>query len=145
MRTILRTVLLLAVIAIVAVLLIGYWPTGWSLRDRTEPSPTIGTGGRIDTERAREIGADIGERAAVATREVRETVEEAGLTAKIKAKMALDDSVKARAIDVSTSGTTVTVSGKVPSEAVRQRALALTRETAGVTDVVDHLEVVPGS
>jgi osmotically-inducible protein OsmY len=56
--------------------------------------------------------------------------------------MALDDTLKARAIDVSTEGSTVTVSGSVPSVAAHNRAIALARETAGVSVVVDHLDVV---
>jgi hyperosmotically inducible protein len=89
--------------------------------------------------RARERGAEIGERAAVATAKVEETINEAALSAKIKAKMALDDMVKARAINVTTHATTVTLSGVVESKAEHDRAVALARETAGVTDVVDDL------
>ena len=63
------------------------------------------------------------------------------ITAKIKAKMALDDTVKALDIDVDTVGTTVTVSGVVKSESQRQRALALARETEGVKQVVDQLRL----
>jgi osmotically-inducible protein OsmY len=55
--------------------------------------------------------------------------------------MALDDTVKALDIDVDTNGTTVTVSGVVGSEAQRQKALQLARETEGVTQVVDQLRV----
>ena len=55
--------------------------------------------------------------------------------------MALDDSIKALDIDVDTNGSIVTVSGVVGSEAQRQRAVQLARETAGVTQVVDHLRV----
>lgn len=55
--------------------------------------------------------------------------------------MALDDSVKARAIDVTTTGSTVTLTGTVRSASERDRAVALARETAGVTAVVDRLEI----
>jgi hyperosmotically inducible protein len=67
---------------------------------------------------------------------------DASLTTKIKAKMALDDLVKAAAIDVDTNGTTVTLSGTVRSEAEKTRALQLARETEGVTQVVDNLRLV---
>ena len=105
------------------------------------PSPSVGTNGTIDTALARERAADLGEKAAVATQKIQETVAEATLTTKIKAKMALDDTLKARQIDVSTNGATVTVSGEVPTSAARDRALALARETDGVSVVVDHLRV----
>jgi len=103
-------------------------------------SQAVGTSGTSQTEaNAREKGREVGEKIAVATEKIKENVSEAALTTKIKAKMALDDSVKSRAIDVSTSGTTVTLSGTVRSTAEHQRALALARETDGVTRVVDHL------
>ena len=69
-------------------------------------------------------------------------VDDAAITAKIKAKMALDDSVKVLSVDVSTTGTTVTLSGTVRSQAERDRSVALARETNGVTRVVDHLVLV---
>src|SRR5437870_11405103 len=96
----------------------------------TSPS-SGGAPGRIDTEKARERGAELGEKAAEATAKIQDTVGEAAITTKIKAKMALDDSVKARSIDVSTNGSEVTLGGTVRSAAERQRAVTLARETAG--------------
>jgi len=144
MRTIIRAFFMLVLLAVVGVMLLNYWPAGWSLqRARTAVgSPDIGTTGTINTERARERAADIGEKAAVATKKIQENLAEAALTTKIKAKMALDDTLKARAIDVSTEGATVTVSGTVPTDAAHDRAIALARETDGVSVVVDHLEIV---
>lgn len=122
--------------------LIGYW----FARPRTMVSPgssAVGTTGTLSPaeEAARAKGRAVGERIAVATEKVKENVDEASLTAKIKAKMALDDSVKARAIDVTTNGTTVTLTGTVRSRAEHDRAVALARETAGITRVVDRLTV----
>ena len=56
--------------------------------------------------------------------------------------MALDDAVKARAINVTTRGTTVTLSGTVESKAEHDRAMALARETDGVTQVIDDLRLL---
>ena len=67
MRTLIRAVLVLIVLAAVGFILMAYWP-GLSFR------PT---------------GSE-----------------------EIKAKMALDDTIESRAIDVSTTGSTVTVSGR---------------------------------
>jgi hyperosmotically inducible protein len=92
-------------------------------------------------DKARERGAELGEKAAVAAEKVKDTAREAAITTKIKAKMALDDSIKARSIDVSTDGSTVTLGGTVGSVAEHDRALALARETAGVTQVIDRLKV----
>jgi hypothetical protein len=144
MRALIRLVLVLAIVAVVGVLLLNYWPAAGSLnRARTGPeSPAVRPGESTNTERVRERAADLGEKAAVATKKIQENLSEAGMTTKIKAKMALDDSLKSGAIDVSTEGSTVTVSGTVPSTAAHDRAIALARETAGVSVVVDHLDVV---
>ena len=83
----------------------------------------------------------IGEKTTVAATTVERTVNETALSAKVKAKMTLDDRVKAHAIDVSTRGTTVTLSGTVTSNAERARAVELARETAGVTRVIDELRI----
>ena len=105
------------------------------------PPGTVATTGKVDVNVARERGAEVGEKVAVAAEKMKETAAEAALTSKIKAKMVLDDYVKARAIDVTTNGSTVTVSGTVSSVSEHDRALRLARETAGVTQVIDHLTV----
>jgi osmotically-inducible protein OsmY len=138
MRALLRAFLLVLVVVAVGFLLIGYWGgSRWSERR----DPAVGTTGQIDVQRARERGAELGEKAAVAGRKMEDAVGEAALTTKIKAKMALDDSVKSRAIDVTTNASTVTLSGTVGSNAERERALTLAKETAGVTRVIDNLQV----
>jgi osmotically-inducible protein OsmY len=105
-------------------------------------STTIGTTG-VDTERARERAAELGERAAQASAKAGEVVRDASLTTKITAKMALDDLVKARTIDVTTDGPVVTLSGRVHSQAERERAVRIARETEGVQRVEDRLKVEP--
>jgi len=134
-----RAVLLIVVIVGAGAFLLGWWGA-----ERTQPSDApreaVGTSGAA-TERAREVGAEVGERAAVAAGQARRSLAEGGITAKIKAKMALDDSVKALAIDVDTSGSTVTLSGTVDTAAQKARVLQLARETDGVKDVVDRVQV----
>ena len=138
----LRALLIVLLLIVVGMFVSGWW-TGTSIRTAVshasgKPAATSGT---IDMERARERGAEVGEKAARATAAVRDTVAEAALTSKIKAKMALDDYVRARSIDVSTSQSTVKLSGTVHSTAERDRAVKLARETAGDTSVIDHLDV----
>ena len=65
----------------------------------------------------------------------------AALTSKIKAKMALDDLVKAAAINVDTDGSAVTLTGDVGSRDEQRRAVRIATETSGVTKVVNHLRV----
>ena len=90
---------------------------------------------------ARQRGAEVGEKVAIAAAKVQEQTREAALTSKIKAKMVLDDNIKARQIDVTTNGSSVTVSGVVRTVDEHDRALRLVRETAGVTEVIDRLRV----
>jgi osmotically-inducible protein OsmY len=126
----------------VCFLLLGYW-AGSSFGRIERPSDAVGTAGDIDTQKARERGAELGEKAAVATANARDAARDASVTGKIVAKMALDDVVKARTIDVDSDGSTVTLTGRVRSAAERDRAVALARETEGVTRVVDRLRIEP--
>lgn len=136
-RGLIRLVLVALVVVAAAFFLFGYWSSG------RFDAPVV-TGIRtpsIDTAAARETGAAIGEKTAVAASRVGASLEEGSLTAKIKAKMVLDDLVKARTIDVTTEGTTVTLTGTVHSQQERDRAVTLARETTGVSRVVDQLAV----
>src|SRR6476659_10405024 len=110
-----RLVFVILVLAVAGVLAYNYWTgNGWTLR----PPSSSATG--IDADKAREQGADFARKAAettkVAAERTGEVMTEAAITAKIKSKMALDDYVKARTINVDTTGTTVTLTGTVHSE-----------------------------
>jgi osmotically-inducible protein OsmY len=136
-RGLLKLVLLTGVLTAAGTYLAGWWEGRDVLETGSRAVATTG----VDSARARQIGAEVKERTVEATRLTRRTVNAGGLTAKIKAKMALDDVVKALDLDVDTSGTIVTVSGRVRSDAQRQRALRLARETDGVTKVIDRIQV----
>ena len=133
-----RLMLMVVLLVAVAFFLFGYWSGG---SFRAPAAVTEIETPRIDTAAARARGAEIGEKAAIAAQRVGDSLEEGSLTTKIKAKMVLDDIVKARTINVTTTGTTVTLTGTVHSEQERERAVTLARETEGVTRVVDQLEV----
>jgi len=92
MRTLLATVLII----VLAVFAYSYMTGSSWPGSRTSDHSAVGTTGAIDVNTARERGAAVGEKVAVAAEKVKETAEEAALTSKIKAKMVLDDSVKAR-------------------------------------------------
>lgn len=70
---------------------------------------------------------------------------DAGITGKVKSKLAADDTVKAYQIDVDTKDKVVTLSGNVDSSAAKDQAVALARGTEGVADVVDNITVAGGS
>jgi osmotically-inducible protein OsmY len=137
-----KTLLMLVLVVVAGVVAINYWNGQPLLSDPRTGRPAVtGTSGTVDVNAARERGAEVGEKVAVAAAKMRDSAQEAALTSKIKAKMVLDDTIKARSIDVTTDGTTVTVSGVVRSVDEHDRALRLARETAGVTQVVDRLKV----
>lgn len=70
---------------------------------------------------------------------------DAGITTKVKSKLAADDTVKAYQIDVDTKDKVVTLSGSVDSQAAKDQAVALARGTEGVADVVDNITVSGGA
>ncbi|MEN3339790.1 MAG: hyperosmotically inducible periplasmic protein [Acidobacteriota bacterium] len=137
-----RLVVILIVLAAGVAFFMGY-----RVGDRGTPhpatQPSVGTPERrpVDTSKARETGAAVGEKVAVGANAAEHALESAALTGKIKAKMALDDTVKAAAIDIENDNGVITLKGTVRSEAERARAVQLARETAGVTSVNDRLTV----
>jgi hyperosmotically inducible protein len=68
---------------------------------------------------------------------------DAGVTTKVKAKLAADDAVKAYQIDVDTRDKVVTLSGNVENDTAKVQAARLARETEGVASVVDNVSVTP--
>lgn len=118
----------------------GYWQPEWLPSSPTAASTRPGS---IDAEtakqRAREAGRTIGEKAKEAAHQIDEALSDGALTAKIKSKMTLDDLVNARSINVSTTDRVVTLTGTVASARERERAVALAKETNGVTRVEDKL------
>jgi len=141
-RALLRLVLIIIVIAAAAAFFMGYRFGGYGNDTPSErPVATTGTGPSIDTTKARETGAAIGEKVAEGANRAEHALEDGALTAKIKSKMALDDSVKALNIDVDTNAGVVRLSGAVHSQAEKSRAVQLARETSGVKSVDDKLVV----
>ena len=147
LRALVRFVLVLVVVVAAAAFFFGYrWGGAHFGRTASEPAvrterPVGTTGGQADQtrERARAAGAEIGEKVAVGTEKAAETIDEARLTAKVKSKMALDDTLDGSRVHVSTDDNVVTLTGTVINETQHTRALTLARETAGVAMVVDHL------
>ena len=68
---------------------------------------------------------------------------DAGITSAVKSKMAADDTVKASEINVDTHNHVVTLNGTVGSQAEKERAVTIARNTNGVNSVVDDLRVGP--
>jgi hyperosmotically inducible protein len=145
-KGLLKLVLLIVLVGVVAAFLLGWWGSG-RLYDE-QPREVVGTSGEKAREAAAEVGqrtaqaADkAGDKAAEAAQQARKAMAEGSLTAKIKAKMALDDHVKALNLNVDTVGSVVTVTGLVNTQAEKDRALLLARDTVGVTQVVDRIQL----
>jgi len=64
---------------------------------------------------------------------------DAGITTKVKAKLAADSTVKASQINVDTKDKVVTLSGNVDSDQAKAKAVEIARDTTGVRDVVDNM------
>lgn len=140
LRTLLRIVLLIVIVAAVAAFFVGYRMAGPD--EASDPASTVGTAGRpVNVGSAREAGADIAEKVADGANQAQRIASNAALTAKIKSKMALDDTVEAARINVDTAEGVVTLNGTVESPAQRERAMQLARETNGVTSVIDRLTI----
>jgi hypothetical protein len=137
-RALLKLVLLVLLVAAAAAFFLGYR----FAVDGSQPPISGGPGvPAIDTDAARRAGAKIGDTVATGAAQAQQALTAGTLTAKIKSKMALDDTIDAGAIDVDTNGSVVTLSGTVRSQAERDKAIQLARDTAGVTTVNDRLAI----
>ena len=134
----LKLALVVVLLAAAAAFFFGYRMGGDGVTAPVSARPSIPD---VDTTKARETGAKIGESVATGAAKAQDLLTEGALTAKIKSKMALDDNIKALAIDVDTAGTVVTLTGTVRTEAERTKAVQLARDTAGVTEVKDRLVI----
>ena len=132
-----RRLLLLTIVAVGGVAAFNsVSENGWPVRPRAASIDA-----KIAKEQAARLAARAAAEASTAAINFRGTMSDSALTAKIKSKMALDDYVESRSIDVNTSHTIVTLTGVVRSVDERDRAVRLARETEGVTKVVDQLRV----
>ena len=70
-------------------------------------------------------------------------IDETWLTAKIAGKINADDALEDVDVDIEVKKNVVTITGDVPSVAVRERVLRIARETEGVARVIDSMTVRP--
>jgi hyperosmotically inducible protein len=129
MGALIRTLLLLVIVLIVGAYFLGYLPQTASLFGST---PTAGKAPSAE---------EIKDRAARAAQRVDETLSDAALTTKIKAKIALDDTLKGTDVRVRTDNGVVTLSGTVGSQAMQARVLQHARETVGVKSTVNEIKI----
>ena len=82
----------MVIVVAVSAFFLGYRLSGDGIE---APASERGAMPSIDTDKARETGAAIGEKVATGAAEAEQALGAAALTAKIKSKMALDDTVRA--------------------------------------------------
>jgi hyperosmotically inducible protein len=141
-RGLFRLILVMALLVGAGAFFLGYRWADFAGDGEDRPVATSGrTIGNITARDAREAGAKVTETVTDGAREAGRALSDAGLTAKIKAKMALDDTIKSSNIDIDTTGGKVTLSGHVATEAQRRRAVQLASETEGVKSVTNSLTV----
>jgi hypothetical protein len=151
MGHLIRSLFVLAVVALVCAYFLGYLPQTASVFG-SAPTPAASSPSSQDVELPRgatppkpqPTGDDLKDRAQRAALRLDETLAEAALTGKIKAKIALDDTVKSADVQVHSKDGVVTLTGKANTAAQRDRILQLARETSGVKSVVNEL-TVPGA
>jgi osmotically-inducible protein OsmY len=141
MRALLRLIIVVAVLAALAAYLLGY---------RVRDGRVIGPNGavattvsvpEVDTTKPREVAAAIGDRVVVGATAAQHALANTALTGKIKAKIALDDTLESANISVETADSVVTLTGTVISDAQHTRVLQLAHETEGVKSVADRIKV----
>jgi hyperosmotically inducible periplasmic protein len=82
---------------------------------------------------------------ALGQQSVGERIDDAEITARVKAALIEDDTAEARDVDVETRSGIVQLSGFVDTEAQKSAALDTARAVEGVTDVKSALIVRPGN
>jgi len=135
-RFLFRLILLLIVAGAIGAYMLGWRPIGSVAATAERPID------RIDTAKVKEVGAELGSKASEAAAVAQTAIADGSITAKIKAKLALDDTVKARDIHVDFDKGVVTLTGTVASASERKRAVDLARETNGVRSVADKLTMI---
>jgi hyperosmotically inducible periplasmic protein len=139
----------------------------WNIDVTTSPNGVVTLAGEIDSAADRAEAVKIasatdgvtrvedqlhrkGEVASTATGSVERTAERAGgaagdawITSKIQSRYFVDNDVKGRNIDVDTSNGVVTLKGTVNSHSEHNQAVAVARNTDGVREVRDQLQMTP--
>jgi hyperosmotically inducible periplasmic protein len=117
-----------------------------------ESDPTLTVENLLVTSGERKVAATA-DRVSEGTKKAAKTTEKAAnevggmvsdgwITSKVKSQLVAADGVRASAINVDTAGGVVTLRGTVRSEAERQKALSLARQTRGVQTVIDELHLI---
>jgi len=117
-------------------------PTTGDLREgANEAGREIREESREATEKAKELGREAETRAGEAVDRTGAVMTDAAVTSAVKTKFLADTAVSGFKIDVDTRDGIVTLSGRVPTKAEADRAVAIARDTSGARSVVNNLSL----
>lgn len=74
---------------------------------------------------------------------ITDALDDTTITTRVKTAMLNDPAIGGLRIDVDTTRSVVTLSGRVKSQSERDQAIALARQVSGVSEVKDALQIVP--
>jgi hyperosmotically inducible periplasmic protein len=95
-------------------------------------------------DKTKEAAGDAMDKTKEAASKAGENISEAGLTGKVKSKLAADVRLSTlTAVNVDSEGSVVTLSGHVPNARDKRSAEKVAASVDGVTKVVNHLTVAP--
>jgi osmotically-inducible protein OsmY len=117
------------VVAVVAAALLGAGCQQRSPSDTTSSRSVDQTTANVEAKTSR------------AADKVATAADDTAITAKVKAAILAEPGLKSLQISVDTKDATVTLSGNVDSDAMRDRAKQIAMSTEGVKNVVDNLQV----
>jgi hypothetical protein len=149
--------------AITAMMLFGLGTAFWSLVARAQQDPPqdgvaaragekldeVGRAIKKGLENAEETVRDGLNKTGDSVREgfvkTRETVQGMGLVPRVYGRLHWEKALHSSALFVKAEGGTVTIRGQVPDEAAKAKAIALVKDTVGVTRVIVQLSVATPS
>jgi hyperosmotically inducible protein len=112
-----------------------------NLKSREKATDKVeGTAGAV-ADKTKEGAKKVGGATKKAAGKTAEKTTDGWITTRIKTKFMGDEALRASAIDVDTNDHVVTLTGAVPTETARAKAVALAKEVEGVKSVVDNLKV----
>ena len=80
---------------------------------------------------------------AACAKTIPDALDDTTITARVKTTLLNDPAIGGLRIDVDTTRSVVTLSGRVKSQSERDQAMALARQVSGVSEVKDALQIVP--
>lgn len=82
---------------------------------------------------------------AACSKTIPDALDDTTITTRVKTAILNDPAVGGLRIDVDTTKSVVTLSGRVKSQAERDQALGLARRVTGVSEVKDAMQIIPDS